>query len=99
MVTGASRKATTAAIYQGVLAVEQMMTENTREPQSLSLQVADLEFKIAHQDFTIEKLQQGLYDCHATIETLEKKMKVLSDKFEAFVSGATEIANERPPHY
>ena len=79
--------------------MEQMMTEITKDPQGLSQQMIDLEFKIAHQDFTIEKLQQSLYDCHATIEGLQTKVKVLSEKFEAFVSGATEIANEKPPHY
>ena len=60
----------------------------------------DLEMKFAHQERALEELQKTVYEQHAIIESLEKKLKLLKEKFEGTLAGGGESpANEKPPHY
>ncbi len=69
-------------------------SENSSELQQ---QIINLEFKVAHQEKTIDELNQALYDQQKRLDAFEKE---LFDFKKNLQSGDPEIrGNERPPHY
>lgn len=63
--------------------------------------IIDLETKFAFQEHTIEELQKTVHEQYLAIQKLEKAIKILNDKFEAYSTNENEIgpANQKPPHY
>lgn len=60
----------------------------------------DIETKIAHQEHLLEELSQVLYEQQKTIDHLEKRLILLTKKFEdANDTGEIGPANQKPPHY
>jgi SlyX protein len=57
----------------------------------------DLETKISFQEVLIEDLQKVVNDQYLSLEKIEKKMKLLSEKLKA--NDANSPKNEKPPHY
>ena len=64
-------------------------------------QLIDIETKLSHQEFLIEKLNQVIYQHERTISLLEVKIativKLLPET--AGLDRAIGPANEKPPHY
>jgi SlyX protein len=60
-----------------------------------------IETKLAHQEYTLEQLNQVIYEQQKTIDKLEYHLKKLTQKFqEALGDEDSEIrGNEKPPHY
>ncbi len=62
----------------------------------------DLETKISYQEVSIEELQRANFEQHLALEKLEKKLKALTDRFEAAMGPAQlglPTGTEKPPHY
>lgn len=60
----------------------------------------EIETKLSHQEFLIEKLNNVITDQQAIIEVLEAKLKVLIDRLKEIGPPAGEIrGHEKPPHY
>jgi uncharacterized coiled-coil protein SlyX len=61
----------------------------------------ELEVKISHQDIAIEELKQTTFEQHLRIEALEKELKRMKDRIDAFDGGVAPVGpgNEKPPHY
>jgi SlyX protein len=56
----------------------------------------DMELKIAHQDFLIEKLEKVVYEQRNAIDRLEMVVKELVKVVKAEQIGP---GDEKPPHY
>ena len=62
----------------------------------------DLEMKFAHQESTIEALQQSVYEQQKEIWQLQERLKRHLERFEDIVANRVEsnlAHDERPPHY
>jgi SlyX protein len=60
----------------------------------------DIEIKLSHQEALLEELHQVLYRQQATIDGLEKTLKILVKKEEdESKSKALGLGNQKPPHY
>ena len=61
----------------------------------------ELESKISHQEFTIEKLNQLVREQEMIIYQLDSKVSVLDKKFKEIegLGNETGPANQKPPHY
>lgn len=57
----------------------------------------DLETKISFQEVLIEDLQKVVNDQYLSLEKIEKKMKLLTERLKA--SDSSIPKNEKPPHY
>lgn len=68
------------------------MTEN---------RLIDIEIKIAHQEDVVESLNQVVYEQQKKIDQLEAMISALARHVrELSGSGnASDVANEKPPHY
>ncbi len=67
-------------------------------------QIAELEIKLAHQEDTIEQLNDALVAQQFKIQGLEKKLDLLLDLLKELKSsgggeGSAETMHEVPPHY
>lgn len=60
----------------------------------------DIETKVTHQEFLLEKLNQIVYQQQMKIDQLEETLVSLGKRLQQTASGP-EIgpANEKPPHY
>lgn len=60
-----------------------------------------LEVKVAYQEDTIEKLNQILIEQQQSLELMERKMSVVSDKLKTLQTSDLPSADqiEIPPHY
>lgn len=61
----------------------------------------ELESKISHQEFQIEKLLKLVQEQELVVYHLENKVTLLEKKFSDFEGAGNEIgpANQKPPHY
>ena len=60
----------------------------------------DLEIKYAHQELALERLQKTVYEQHALIDSIERKLKLFKEKFESIQAGdGAAPVDEKPPHY
>lgn len=61
----------------------------------------EIETKISHQEFLIEKLNQVIYQQQITIIQLDARLTALIKKFQDTITAENEIgpAGEKPPHY
>ncbi|GLR71427.1 SlyX family protein [Agaribacter marinus] len=60
-----------------------------------------LEVKVAYQEDTIEKLNQILIEQQQSLELMERKMSIVSDKLKTLQTSDLPSADqiEIPPHY
>lgn len=63
----------------------------------------DLEEKIAHLENNFEQLNNVIFRQRQTLDEYQLLLKHLSKKIQALEenqsNGASEVANEKPPHY
>jgi SlyX protein len=59
----------------------------------------ELETKFSHQESIVEELQKALYDQYKFIENLEKKLKLLTERFDGAAKPDIGPGDEKPPHY
>jgi SlyX protein len=59
--------------------------------------VIDLEIKISHQEFTLETLQDLVYEQQKAIEKLTARLDGLAKRVDADLDIGG--GNEKPPHY
>ncbi|MBX2986362.1 MAG: SlyX family protein [Bdellovibrionaceae bacterium] len=62
--------------------------------------IIDLESKISHQEFLLEKLNEVLYEQQKTVDRLEKSIEALKKRIEGEdLEPKIGPADEKPPHY
>lgn len=66
-------------------------------------ELIELQIRIAHQEDTINQLNQVITKQDADILQLQQQMRLLAKRLDELaltqLSGGEEITNERPPHY
>ncbi|MBC7419819.1 MAG: SlyX family protein [Bdellovibrio sp.] len=60
-----------------------------------------IETKISHQEFTIDELNEVIYQQQQQIDLLEKKLSSIIKRVEGAMNSGNEIGppGEKPPHY
>ncbi|MBF0264395.1 MAG: SlyX family protein [Gammaproteobacteria bacterium] len=66
----------------------------------LSERVTELEIKLAHQELTIDELNQITIQQQAEIQVLKEYVKIVNHKLNTFEEQfGSKKENELPPHY
>jgi uncharacterized coiled-coil protein SlyX len=79
-----------------------MIDENADAITRLTARICDLEARYTHAQRTVEELNEVVVEQSKRLDTLQRKLVMLGDRFDSFATHEVEprtLEGDKPPHY